>query len=75
MTRMTLSRHTQVEDLVNLLAVRRTQLREHALRQQAYMNLITAVLTAPDVEVGSPELIVSTLPPRLSPFPPRTHAA
>jgi hypothetical protein len=44
---MTLSRHSQVEDLASLLAVRRAQLREHALRQQAYWRLTTAVLNLP----------------------------
>lgn len=47
LTRMTLSRHSQVEDLASLLAVRRAQLREHALRQQAYWRLTTAVLNLP----------------------------
>jgi hypothetical protein len=46
-TRMTLSRHSQLEDLTSLLAVRRTQLREQALRQQAYWRLTTAVLNLP----------------------------
>jgi hypothetical protein len=44
---MTISRHSQVEDLTSLLAVRRAQLREHALRQQAYWRLTTAVLNLP----------------------------
>ena len=54
---MTLSRHAQVEDLASLLSARRAQLREHALRQQAYWRLTTVVLNLPktsrEVSTGS----------------------
>lgn len=59
---MTLSQHAQVEDLVSLLAVRRAQLREHALRQQAYWRLTTAVLNLP--QTSRQKLIVRIQPPQ-----------
>jgi hypothetical protein len=59
---MELSPHTQVEDLASLLAVRRTQLRERALRHQAYLNLTTAVLNLPDM--GHQQLAAGDQPAR-----------
>ena len=59
---MTLSRVSQVEDLANLLAVRRALLRERALRQRAVMRLAAALLNLPET---SRELsALSSEPPR-----------
>jgi hypothetical protein len=44
---MTLTRHTQVENLANLLAARRRQTAAHMCRQDAYGRLAAAILQVP----------------------------
>ena len=59
---MTISRHTQVEDLANLLGVRRSQMRERTHREAAYLNLVSAVLGVPVAEVQPGALITGARP-------------
>ena len=44
---MMLTRHTQVENLANLLAARRRQSVAHTCRREAYRRLVAAVLEVP----------------------------
>jgi hypothetical protein len=44
---MTLSRHTQVENLANLLASRRQQALARHRRDQAYQRLVATILDGP----------------------------
>jgi hypothetical protein len=44
---MMLTRHTQVENLANLLAARRRQTAAHTCRQDAYQRLVAAILEVP----------------------------
>jgi hypothetical protein len=44
---MTLTRHTQVENLANLLAARRRQAALRGCRDDAYRRLIAAILDVP----------------------------
>jgi hypothetical protein len=48
---MTLTRHTQVENLVNTLSARRRHDRTEAARDQAYLALIATVLERPVEEL------------------------
>jgi hypothetical protein len=48
---MTLSRHSQVENLTGLLSARRTEQRQVLRRQAAYMHLVGAILDRPAAEL------------------------
>ena len=51
---MTLSLHTQVEDLTNLLRRRRSDRLHAESRQQAYRSLVAAILDVPVTSIGEP---------------------
>jgi hypothetical protein len=53
---MTLSRHSQVENLSGLLRLRRTTRQRHARQQVAYLHLVGAILDRPasEIELTSP---------------------
>jgi hypothetical protein len=62
---MTLTRHTQVENLANLLAARRRQAAARGCRDEAYRRLTAAIL---DVPIDG--VVASGATPRpVTPFP------
>jgi hypothetical protein len=65
---MILSRHAQVENLTQLLGLRRSEVRQRTLRQAAYWNLVGAILERPAAEItlasplSSVDANIATLP-------------
>ena len=53
---MTLTRHTQVENLANLLAIRRRQAVARDRRDRAYARLVAAILDEPVDGLGTARL-------------------
>jgi hypothetical protein len=53
---MTLTRHTQVENLANLLAIRRRQAVARDRRDQAYRRLVATILGEPVDTLGTARL-------------------
>ena len=53
---MTLTRHTQVENLANLLAIRRRQAAARARRDRAYGRLVATILGEPVDGLGTARL-------------------
>ena len=49
---MTLTRHTQMENLANLLAIRRRQVVARDRRDQAYRRLVATILDEPVETLG-----------------------
>jgi hypothetical protein len=71
---MTLSRHSQVENLSGLLNSRRTGRRQQIRRQAAYLSLVGAILDRPaaEIELTSP---ISSLNLPITALPAQSQAA
>jgi hypothetical protein len=74
-TGMTLSRHTQVENLANLLASRRQQVLARHRRDRAYQRLVATILDEPVDGLGTPRPPKLVSPPVRSLPRHRAHAA
>ncbi|MBV9170444.1 MAG: hypothetical protein JOZ81_10210 [Chloroflexi bacterium] len=68
MVGMMLTRHTQVENLANLLGARRSAAAREAGVQHAYLNLVAAVLDVPVSRLGQPEIATMTNQPAVLPI-------
>ena len=66
---MTLTRHTQVENLANLLAARRRQTVARTCRQDAYRGLVAAILDVSVEGVDTSAVPAPTTPRPALPFP------
>ena len=53
---MTLTRHTQVENLANLLAARRREVLAEGRRDRAYSRLVATILDEPVDDLGAARL-------------------
>jgi hypothetical protein len=71
-----LSLHTQVENLTNLLHARRTERVQRVSRQDAYLNLVAAILDVPvDSVRPSPAYQAAFAPAVATITPQRSRAA
>jgi hypothetical protein len=71
---MTLTRHTQVENLANLLAARRRQAAARGCRDDAYRRLIAAILEVP-VDGVAAVPVTGAEPAAVMPFQAQPQAA
>jgi hypothetical protein len=72
---MTLTPHTQVENVANLLAVRRRQAMARGGRDQAYRRLVATVLDVPIDAVGASPRRPVVLSPEAGSFQTRHQQA